>query len=536
MHSSTGLSDVVPKHGNIEDLSPERTGPESEKSNGAAGPSDSTWLQRVQKPLLWLLVIGYLVAALCHDAQHALPAVCLAAIVGCCQLWSAFCQRTGQDLDQLLAWAVVPPRCHQPLLWGSVLALLVVVLVLAWDDWTRLIPAGGLVLLVFLTWLCSAHRCHVSWRPVITGIIIQFVFGLLIMRTSFGFTAFQRAGELATDFLSFANKGSEFVFGERYAEFFFAFKVLPVVVFFSSMVAVAYHLQLVQAVFLRLGWFTQRCMGTSYSESLVAAANIFLGQTEAPLLVKPFVAKLTQSELHAVMTSGFASIAGSVFAAYVAFGIPADHLLAASVMSCPAALAMAKLSFPETELSRTNDLQELTSDGSRNVLDALSNGAATGAVMAATIAAMLISFVSVMAFANSALEWAGSLVGIGGLTFDLVLSYLLWPLAFMMGVPPEECGKVGLLIGEKTVLNEFVAYRHLADMANAGQISRRAEIIATYALCGFSNFGAIGIQLGGLSVLAPNRKHDLAQLALRAMVTGSVACFMTGCVASILVE
>eukprot|EP00913_Durusdinium_trenchii_P034220 g32025.t1 len=203
--------------------------------------------------------------------------------------------------------------------------------------------------------------------------------------------------------------------------------------------------------------------------------------------------------------------------AYIAFHIPADHLLAASVMSCPAALAMAKLSYPETEISRTNDLKAVTSDGSGNVLDAMATGVITGISLAGTIAGMLIAF----------------LVGLQGLTFDLVMSYAMWPLAFMMGVPQEDCLTVGLLIGQKTVLNEFVAYRNLADLVAKGAISTKAEVIATYALCGFSNFASIGIQVGGLSVLAPSRKQDFARLALRAMVTGSVACFMTGCIAGV---
>lgn len=223
-------------------------------------------------------------------------------------------------------------------------------------------------------------------------------------------------------------------------------------------------------------------------------------------------------------------------AAYISFNIPADHLLAASVMSCPAALAMAKLSYPETEICRTNDLRAITKDESVNVLDAMATGVGTGIYLAATIAGMLIAFVAAMAFLNSALEWTGSLVGIQGLTCDLVMSYVMWPLAFMMGVPQQDCLKVGLLIGEKTVLNEFVAYRHLADLVKNGEISAEAEIIGTYALCGFSNFASIGVQIGGLSTLAPSRKHDFARLALRAMASGSVACFMTGCIAGILID
>ncbi|CAE7651699.1 SLC28A3, partial [Symbiodinium sp. CCMP2456] len=326
------------------------------------------------------------------------------------------------------------------------------------------------------------------------------------------------------------------VFGESYKDFFFAFKVLPVIIFFSSIVSACYHLGIIQEIFIRVGWVMQKTMGTGYCESLIASANIFLGQTEAPLIVKPFLVHMTRSEIHSAMTSGFASIAGSVMAAYILFGVPADHLLAASVMSAPAALAMAKLVYPETEIPRTNTLKVLSGDGAANILEAMTNGVMTGMAMAACVAAMLIAAVSIMAFLNSSLEFAGDLVGISGLTFDKVLSYLLWPLALLMGVPYPDCQAVGLLIGQKTVLNEFVAYRNLMDLVAKGAISRQAEIIATYALCGFANFGSIGVQVGGFSTLEPLRKADFAALGFRAMVTGTLACLMTGCIAGMLVD
>jgi len=529
------VADVVPKR--LDDHSRDDLEMETPESK-ISRRDDATSFKR-KRMLLWLPLGGYLCAAMVNDAERAIVPLCLASVVLACQLWDAFRSYRGEHLDKLgKQWnSFVAPFTFW-ILGAIVLALIGLTVSFAWEDWQRLVPAAGLLLLVFLTWVCSAHRCHIRWRPVITGILLQFLIGLLIMRTTFGFNAFQSTGKAVSDFLAFTEKGSEFVFGDNYKETLggaFVFNVLPVVIFFSSMVAAAYHLGLVQAVFLRIGWLMQVVMGTSYCESLMSAANIFLGQTEAPLLAKPFLAHLTCSEIHAVMTAGFASIAGGVMAAYISFNIPADHLLAASVMSCPAALAMAKLSYPETEICRTDDLHAITRDESVNVLDAMATGVMTGISLAASIAGMLIAFVAAMAFLNSALEWTGSLVGLEGLTFDLVMSYIMWPLAFMMGVPQEDCLKVGLLIGEKTVLNEFVAYRHLADMVKKGEISQKAEIIATYALCGFSNFASIGVQIGGLSTLAPSRKHDFARLAFRAMATGSVACFMTGCIAGILI-
>ena len=371
---------------------------------------------------------------------------------------------------------------------------------------------------------------------MITGIALQFVLGLLIMKTQFGYQAFKELGNLMVTFLGFTDEGSKFVFGDSYRDFFMAFKVLPVIIFFSSVVSACYYLGIVQEIFVRLGWFMQKTMGTGYCESLIAAANIFLGQTEAPLIVKPFLVHMTRSEIHSAMTSGYASIAGSVLGTYILFGVPADHLLAASVMSAPAALAMSKLVYPETELPKTNTLNILTADPTRNILEAITNGVMTGMVIAATVAAMLIASIAIMAFLNSALEWSGELVGINGLTFDAVLSYLLWPLALMMGVPIADCKSVGLLIGQKTILNEFVAYRNLGDLKAKGAISTQAEVIATYALCGFCNMGSVGIQVGGFSSLAPPRKADFTDLAFRAMVTGTVACLMTGCIAGMLVD
>eukprot|EP00439_Symbiodinium_sp_Y106_P056876 s1951_g8.t1 len=520
----------------------------SPKKAGLPGSSDSVqssccpaWLKaRWKSALFWLAMAGYLTVALIHNASRALPLSLLVLAIFLIQAWDAISTSTGVDLEGLLA--PVQRRCARcPSGLGLAIviaAMLLTLLFICWskDEWNRLVPATGLGLLVLLGWLGSAHRAHVRWRPVVAGIALQFLLGLLIMKTTFGYRAFQELGDLVVGFLTFTDQGSEFVFGESYKDFFFAFKVLPVIIFFSSVVSACYHLGIIQEIFIRVGWVMQKTMGTGYCESLIASANIFLGQTEAPLIVKPFLVHMTRSEIHSAMTSGFASIAGSVMAAYILFGVPADHLLAASVMSAPAALAMAKLVYPETEIPRTNTLKVLAGDGAGNILEAMTNGVMTGMAMAACVAAMLIAAVSIMAFLNSSLEFTGDLVGITGLTFDKVLSYLLWPLALLMGVPSEDCQSVGLLIGQKTILNEFVAYRNLEDLKAKGAISKNAEIIATYALCGFSNFGSIGVQVGGFSTLEPLRKADFAALGFRAMVTGTLACLMTGCIAGMLVD
>ncbi|CAK9070649.1 unnamed protein product [Durusdinium trenchii] len=306
------IADVVPQ----KELDERRQTEIEADSEGKIARDDAStpcFLKR-RPHLLWLPVAGYLCAALVHDAQRALVPVCLAAVIAVCQLWDAFRAWRGKDLEESACWwtSQVAPFTRW-ILGVLILAMLALWGTLAWEKPERLVPGCGLLLLVLLTWLCSAHRGQVTWRPVITGILLQILIGLLIMRTTAGFTAFKQTGDMVSNFLAFADKGSEFVFGDGYKDFF-AFKVLPVVIFFSSMVAAAYHLGLIQAVFLRIGWLMQLVMGTSYCESLMSAANIFLGQTEAPLLAKPFLQHLTLSEIHAVMTAGFASIAGGVMA------------------------------------------------------------------------------------------------------------------------------------------------------------------------------------------------------------------------------
>ncbi|HSK79853.1 MAG TPA: nucleoside transporter C-terminal domain-containing protein, partial [Thermoanaerobaculia bacterium] len=282
-------------------------------------------------------------------------------------------------------------------------------------------------------------------------------------------------------------------------------------------------------------WVMMRIMGTSGAESLSASGNIFVGQTEAPLLIRPYVATMTNSELMAVMTGGFATIAGGVLAAYVGMGVPAGHLIAASVMSAPAALVMAKIMFPETEESLTaGEVKVAVEKPWVNVIDAAAEGASAGLQLVLNVAAMLIAFLALIAIINAALGQAGAWMGYPALTLEVVFGYVLRPLAWLMGVPWNEADEVGTLLGIKTVLNEFVGYVKMEEMVNAGQLSPRSEAIATYALCGFSNFSSIAIQIGGIGGIAPERKGDLARLGLRAMIAGSLACFQTATIAGML--
>ncbi|PIK55340.1 putative solute carrier family 28 member 3 isoform X3 [Apostichopus japonicus] len=409
----------------------------------------------------------------------------------------------------------------------------------------QLISAGGLLVFILITYVFSKHPRHVKWRPVIWGLVLQFLLGILILRTQLGFQVFEWLGNVTRSFLEFSDAGAKFVFGkDTFMDHFFAFKVLPVVIYFSAAISVFYHWGIMQVVISKIAWLMQNTMRTTASESLNAAGNIFIGQTEAPLLIRPLLKDMTKSELHAVMTGGFATIAGSVLGAYISFGISPSHLLSASVMSAPAALAISKLFYPETKKSKTKNIEdiELPKGEHRNVIEAASYGAYTAVPLALNIAGNLIAFLALLALLNGILGYLGGLAGVPELSFEFICSYVFMPIAFMMGVEPKDCRIVAELVGAKTFINEFYAYEKLSEyienrVSGTGpQLSIRSEVIATYALCGFANIGSIGIQLGGLIPLAPTRKGDLADIAIRALIAGSVACFMTACVAGVLYD
>ena len=412
----------------------------------------------------------------------------------------------------------------------------------------RFISLLGLAVFIGIAYAFSNNRQAVRWRPVLWGIALQLILALFILRTPVGLEMFQFLGDLVNRFLDFSDAGASFVFGENFKDFYFAFKVLPTVIFFSAFISILYHYGLLQRIVEWLAGLMMRTMRTSASESLSSAANIFVGQSEAPLVIKPYVSSMTMSELHAVMTGGFATVAGGVLAAFISFGVPAEHLIAASVMSAPAGLAISKLLYPETEESPTTGKVKIeVKRTSVNVIDAITVGALDGLKLALNIGAMLIAFLALLAAVNALIGWIGALIRIPSLSLELIFAYLLAPVAWLMGVPWADCGQVGILLGKKTILNEFIAYvdlQQLIEAANAvtdgsaaatpGTISKRAILISTYALCGFSNLASIGVQIGGIGGIAPDRQHDLARLGFRAMIAGSLACFMTACIAGML--
>ncbi len=424
----------------------------------------------------------------------------------------------------------------------------------------RLVSLSGIGVMIFIAWVLSTSRSEIRWRPVLWGVALQLLFGVIVLSPELQGLFFGVVDEGVRKLLSFSEEGADFVFqslephqivtagGE--SETFvgrisppaktFAFWVLPTIIFFSSLMAILYHLGVMQVLIKKIAWVMQKTMGTSGAESLSAAGNIFVGQTEAPLLVAPFIQKMTKSELHAVMCCGFATVAGGVMAAYVGFlkDIPgiAGHLVTASIMSAPAALAISKVMVPETgEPATSGTLTFTVAKPDRNVLEAAARGATEGVKLAINVAAMLIAFIGLIAMG----DWILGFISIGGnpLSLSMIFGWLFAPIAFAMGVPWSECMVVGELLGEKMVLTEFIAYIHLGALVAAENpvISERSAIIASYALCGFANFASIGIQLGGIGGIAPDRMGDLADLAVRAMIGGSLAAFMTGTVAGVLI-
>jgi CNT family concentrative nucleoside transporter len=429
----------------------------------------------------------------------------------------------------------------------------------------RAISFLGLVVFTLLAFLMSVNRRRVDWRTVALGILLQFAFALLILKTDAGLAFFDGANDAFNALLGYTVEGAKFIFGNLVLNnvpvgaaagpmaqvpvggtwantgAYFAFNVLPTIIFFSSLMTLLYHLGVMEWIVKAFGWVMMKTMRISGAESLSTAGNIFLGQTEAPLLVKPFIHTMTKSELHCVMVGGFGTVAGGVLAAYVGFLVSyfpdiAGHLISASVMSAPACIAISKLMYPETEEAVTRgklgiELEKLDA----NPIDAAARGASEGLSLALNVGAMLLAFIALLALINGLLGWFVGLFGVQNFSIQMVLGWIGAPMAWLMGVPWQDAPAIGTLIGEKTALNEFVAYLHLGTMLQEGaNLDPRSVVIATYALCGFANFSSIAIQIGGIGGMAPERRGDLSRLGLRAMVAGTLANFMTACVVGIL--
>jgi len=430
---------------------------------------------------------------------------------------------------------------------------------------------AGLVLMLGLAYAFSANRKAISWRLVAIGTILQVLFALLVLNTTAGREIFSWISRGFVILFGFAAEGAAFVFGslgrgpgaEGSLGFFFAFQVLPIVIFFASLMAILYYAGVMQRVVQAFAWVMARLLGTSGAESLSVSASTFIGQTEAPLVIRPYLPVLTTSELYTIMVSGMAHIAGSVMAAYVtmlavayatATGAAVDaaqvtfagHFLAASIMAAPATMVVAKMLMPETESPVTMGTVKLKIEkGYSNLIEAAAGGAGDGLRLALNIGAMLIAFIACIAVINYLLGWAGDASGLNvtlranfgaPLSLELLFGFVFQFVAYAIGVPWSDAMPVGSLMGIKLVLNEFVAYLRMADTVAAGALSEKSIIIATYALCGFANFSSIGIQIGGLSPLAENKRADIARLGLRAVLGGTIATWMIASIAGMFVR
>lgn len=431
----------------------------------------------------------------------------------------------------------------------------------------------GIVVLLGICYLLSSNKKKIDWRLIIGGIILQFILAVAILRVDFIYNLFDRISEAFVALLGFADQGAAFVFGKwpdnavihttlegaqgNFGKeaftigYMFAFKVLPTVIFFSAFSAMLYYLGILQKIIYGIAWVMSKFMRLSGAESLAAAANVFIGQTEAPLVIKPYLEKMTRSEITCLMVGGFATIAGGVFALFVTL-IGEDyaiHFLTASIISAPAAIVVAKLLVPETKESIERDVKVPKEKLGNNLLDAISIGTTDGVKLAVNVGAMLLVIIALVALFNAILSWVGGIVGLNevitnatngtydSLSFEFLLGQLFAPLAYISGVPWEDAPMVGQLLGKKMTINEVVAYVDLQAMMSEGsgvQLSEKSIIIATYALCGFANFSSIGIQIGGISAIAPGQRKNLTELGIKAMVGGAIATLLTGAIAGML--
>lgn len=410
----------------------------------------------------------------------------------------------------------------------------------------KLMSAFGILAMLAFAFLLSTHKKRIYWRTVAFGLGLQLLFAFIILRTSIGRTLFDAANATIVALMDYQLEGARLVFGgladAGSSGFIFAFQVLTSIIFLSALMSILYYLGVMQFVVRIFAKAMRRIFVASGAESLSASANIFMGQTEAPLVVRPYVKDMTRSELLCIMIGGMATVSGGVMGAYVGllrddFPDIAGHIMAASVMAAPAGMMIAKILLPETEVPKTRNGAEIDeSERGGNVLEAAANGAEMGMRLALIVATMLMAFMGLLALGNGVLGSFGAYFGYPDLSFQVLLSYVFAPLAYLMGVPWEECGTVGLLIGTKTTLSELVAYSELATLLKESPeaLSSRSVLICSYALCGFANFMSIGIQVGGIGAIAPERKAELAGLGIRALIGGTLATCITASVAALL--
>lgn len=390
----------------------------------------------------------------------------------------------------------------------------------------------GIFIVFCIAFAFSSNRKAINWRTVLAGLAIQLIFAFIVLKWEFGRKVLVTVSDAVQKLISYANEGITFVFGpivDAAGGFVFAINVLTTIIFFSSLISVLYYLGIMQFVIKMLGGGLSKLLGTSKAESVNAAANIFVGQTEAPLVIRPFLNKMTKSEIFAVMTGGLASVSGSVLVGYSLLGVPLEYLIAASFMAAPAGLVLAKLMLPQTEEVDDSNFELDKDSESVNVIDAAARGAGDGLKLAVNVGAMLLAFIALIALLNGILGGIGGIFGFGNITLEGILGYVFSPLAFAIGVPWEEAVKAGSFIGQKLVLNEFVAYSNFAP--EIPTLSDKTVMIVSFALCGFANLSSMAILIGGLGSMAPSKRSLIASLALKSVIAGTLASLLSASIA-----
>uniref|UniRef100_F1L1R8 Sodium/nucleoside cotransporter n=1 Tax=Ascaris suum TaxID=6253 RepID=F1L1R8_ASCSU len=503
--------------------------------------------------------------AIAHDFHKALPLFVLTLMTYAGLLYFLVIKQWLEKLEPILQlvadvfnrfWNFTLfdiPICKVISVVIILVAFLVWIIIDSANSRIRLRSVGGMAMFLFLAFICSANPSKIKWRPVICAVLLQFIVGVLVLRWPAGNEAFRWFSEQVVTFLNYAMVGTAQTYGFASSppeicgfSAVFIFSSLQIIIYFGAIVSVLYYLGIIEAILSRIAWLMQYTVGTTAAESLNAAACIFLGQTEAAILIEPALKTMTESEIHAVMAAGFACIAGSLFSAYIAFGACPTYLLSATVMSASVSLAMSKLLYPEIQESRQKEIDsfKFATREVSNILQCICDGAYHSSKFVWAIGANLVVYIALLALLNAVVRFFGSLVDIQDLSFNQILGYCFYPLAYMMGASDatdsakeiEETLLVAELMGMKTVLNEFIAYQHLHELMSTGQLTgKRAQMIATYALCGFSNISMIGSQMGILSSMCPKRKSIFARVVVRALIAGIFSCFMTACVAGVLI-
>ncbi len=396
----------------------------------------------------------------------------------------------------------------------------------------------GIIVLLGIAVLLSENRKAINIRTVVMAFVLQAAFAGFVLYFDAGREALDSVSSVLQNIINYSNVGIEFVFGDLGKQklgFIFAFNLLPILIFFSSLIAILYHLGIMQFFVRIIGGLIRKIMGTGHAESMSATANIFVGQTEAPLVIKPYLLGLTRSELFAVMVGGMASIAGSIMAGYANLGVELKYLIASSFMAAPGGLLMAKIIMPETESPKAQDeYEEAGKKEHTNVIDAAAAGATSGLMLAVNVGAMLIAFVALIALANGAIQGIGGIFGYEEITLQAILGWLFSPIAYLIGIPWDEAGVAGSLIGQKIILNEFVAYVEFVQVK--AELLTQSQAIITFALCGFANLSSIAILLGGLGSLVPSRRHEIAQFGIKALMAGTLANLMSATLAGIFIS